>query len=356
MSTKVCIQHKFIDATAFGKIHNTKFVGVKVIDDPATLAGYNFPYTIGRRYFSDAVMADWNARLSNPTAFAAWWWAQVRNDTMIAPLARWEVVNEFCPPDKAAQFAAFEIVCMQLAEVAGIKLVIGNFATGNPPDMAWWAAYRPALDYARVHGHSFGQHGYWGIQNGQTAKWEWNLDRLEKVRAAHPGILDGIDVFLTETGIDRVEDIDTPGWKTCVSKEAYLEQIGGFLNQLLNNRNYIKAAFLYIRSKNAPNYDIEELDAPLFQFVNAANSGLPVPVPPIEEIPPLPGSTPVPALTTGEVYIRRTPVYLANGGNVVTTLARNAKVTVGMKSGSYYAAFLDGVQAGFIHGDYFRVL
>jgi hypothetical protein len=79
----------------------------------------------------------------------------------------WEGHNEPVWSTKADMgwYAQMEIERMKLMADAGLKCVIGNFATGNP-DLALWPAFLPAIEAALEYDAILGLHEY-------SCPWMW---------------------------------------------------------------------------------------------------------------------------------------------------------------------------------------
>lgn len=73
----------------------------------------------------------------------------------------WEGYNEPVPGDEAQMrlLADVEARRVQLLAGDGLRAVVGNFGTGQPP-LEWWPAFRPALEAAAAHEGYLGLHEY----------------------------------------------------------------------------------------------------------------------------------------------------------------------------------------------------
>jgi hypothetical protein len=73
----------------------------------------------------------------------------------------WEGFNEPVPGDESQmqRLADLESERVRLLAASGLRAVVGNFGTGQPP-LAWWPAFRPALEAAQAHGGYLGLHEY----------------------------------------------------------------------------------------------------------------------------------------------------------------------------------------------------
>ena len=131
--------------------------------------------------------------------------------------------------------AGADIEGMKLCERRGVKAVIGSFSVGMP-DLAEWARYRPALEYAAAHGHYLGLHEYGGgsqgframvTGDGPTARG-WAFLRYRRVldwaRAAGVRMP---KILVTESGIDVLAQADRPtrGFQTVAGVVDYPTQL-----------------------------------------------------------------------------------------------------------------------------------
>lgn len=73
----------------------------------------------------------------------------------------WEGFNEPVPgdEDQMHKLAELEAERARLLAENGLRAVVGNFGTGQPP-LEWWPAFRPALEAAQTHGSYLGLHEY----------------------------------------------------------------------------------------------------------------------------------------------------------------------------------------------------
>jgi hypothetical protein len=73
----------------------------------------------------------------------------------------WEGFNEPVPgdEDQMRKLADLEAERVRLLAENGLRAVVGNFGTGQPP-LEWWPAFRPALEAAQTHGSYLGLHEY----------------------------------------------------------------------------------------------------------------------------------------------------------------------------------------------------
>ncbi len=128
----------------------------------------------------------------------------------------WEGFNEPVPGDEAQmrKLAELEAERARLLAEHGLRAVVGNFGTGQPP-LEWWPAFRPALEAAQAHGGYLGLHEYsaptiWYLTNRQPldfgvapADEGWLTLRYRKVYRQYlqPWGLD-LPLVITECGVD----------------------------------------------------------------------------------------------------------------------------------------------------------
>ena len=143
----------------------------------------------------------------------------------------WEGFNEPVPgnEEQMRRLAGLEAERVRLLAANGLRAVVGNFGTGQPP-LEWWPAFRPALEAAQAHGGYLGLHEYsaptiWFNTNrapldfGVAATDEgWLTLRYRKVYRQYliPWGL-RLPLVITECGVDGlVNDRPGPpgkGWK-----------------------------------------------------------------------------------------------------------------------------------------------
>ena len=166
----------------------------------------------------------------------------------------WEGFNEPVPGDEGQmqKLAALEAERTRLLAEQGLRSVVGNFGTGQPP-LEWWPAFRPALEAAQAHGGFLGLHEYaaptiWYHTNRQpldfgadAADEGWLTLRYRKVYRQYLQAW-GLDVplLITECGVDGlVADRPGPpgkGWKDFAGYWAELgmgwDTAGNYIEQL----------------------------------------------------------------------------------------------------------------------------
>jgi hypothetical protein len=166
----------------------------------------------------------------------------------------WEGFNEPVPgnEDQMRKLAELEAERVRLLAQNGMRAVVGNFGTGQPP-LEWWSAFRPALEEAQAHGGYLGLHEYsaptiWFNTNRQPLDFRadpvdegWLTLRYRKVYRQFllPWEL-RLPLLLTECGVDGlVTDRPGPpgkGWKDFAGYWADLgmgpDTAGNYVEQL----------------------------------------------------------------------------------------------------------------------------
>jgi hypothetical protein len=185
----------------------------------------------------------------------------------------WEGFNEPVPgnEDEMRRLADVEAERVRLLAADGLRTVVGNFGTGQPP-LEWWPAFRPALEAARTHDGYLGLHEYsaptiWYHTNvppltfrAGTGDEGWLTLRYRKVyrQFLQPWGLD-LPLLLTECGVDGlVQDRPGPngrGWKDFAGYWAglgmgwdtpgnYVEQLAWYDRELQLD-SYVKGAAIF---------------------------------------------------------------------------------------------------------------
>ena len=135
----------------------------------------------------------------------------------------WEGHNEpvWVDEDGMKWYADFEIERMQQMEKLGLKCVIGNFATGTPPENLW-PAFLPAVQAALQYGAILGLHEYscpwmWWMTGRYQVEDEncvdprdpnriegWTVLRYRKIyrQFLEPAGLGNVPLAITEFGLD----------------------------------------------------------------------------------------------------------------------------------------------------------
>jgi hypothetical protein len=166
----------------------------------------------------------------------------------------WEGFNEPVAgnEDQMRKLAELEAERVRLLAQNGMRAVVGNFGTGQPP-LEWWPAFRPALEEAQAHGGYLGLHEYsaptiWFNTNRQPLDFRadladegWLTLRYRKVYRQFllPWELP-LPLLITECGVDGlVTDRPGPpgkGWKDFAGYWADLgmgpDTAGNYIEQL----------------------------------------------------------------------------------------------------------------------------
>lgn len=185
----------------------------------------------------------------------------------------WEGFNEPVPgdEDQMRRLADLEAERVRLLAENGLRAVVGNFGTGQPP-LEWWPAFRPALEAAQAHGGYLGLHEY----SAPTIWFNTNRDPLDfRVDPADQGWLTlryrkvyqqflipwrlRLPLLITECGIDgMVTERPGPpgkGWKEFADYWAELgmghDTAGNYIEQLawydseLQQDDYVVGAAIF---------------------------------------------------------------------------------------------------------------
>lgn len=166
----------------------------------------------------------------------------------------WQGVNEPVPgsSEAMARYAAFEAERARTMHGHGFRVVVGSFSVGNPPELAWWKEFLPALEAARQFGGALALHEYaWPTLD---RAWPWYLLRHRKVYdgeprhgwAGLPAHLKRLPLLITECGLDSgiVPGHALRGWREASGSEQYLEQLAWYDAELQKDA-YVKGAAIY---------------------------------------------------------------------------------------------------------------
>lgn len=133
----------------------------------------------------------------------------------------WQGVNE--PVVQSAEatrrLAGFEAERARIMSSHGFRVVVGSFGVGNPPQLAWWKHFLPALEAAKQYSGALALHEYaWPRLDHDSP---WYLLRHRKVykgEQAHnwgglPPHLAGTPLLITECGLDGlIAQPEPQGW------------------------------------------------------------------------------------------------------------------------------------------------
>jgi hypothetical protein len=178
----------------------------------------------------------------------------------------WEGFNEPTPgdEDQMRRVADLEAERVRLLADNGLRAVVGNFGTGQPP-LEWWPAFRPALEVAHSQDAFLGLHEYsaptmW-FQTTRTpldfgadpADEGWLTLRYRKV---YRGFLEPwglrLPLLITECGVDgMVADRPGPAGRGWMDFRAYWAELGMGLDA---PGNYIEQLAWYDRELRLDDY------------------------------------------------------------------------------------------------------
>jgi hypothetical protein len=175
----------------------------------------------------------------------------------------WELANEPAKsPEDVARLSDWTLHAISAAPV-DMRLVIGNFAEGNPSGTesdSWglrgWERFYPAMRAAKKRGHLLGVHEYDAPSMRTTHPWR--CGRLAQVWQHWPDDLKDIGVIIGELGIDRGVDhhegghVPTPqsGWRDIegLGEGGYLEQLQWFASLYQQPGPRVLAGFAFLLS------------------------------------------------------------------------------------------------------------
>ena len=182
----------------------------------------------------------------------------------------WEGHNEpvWVDEDGMKWYADFEIERMQQMEKLGLKCVIGNYATGTPPENLW-PAFLPAVQAALQYGAILGLHEYscpwmWWMTGRYQVEDEncvdprdpnriegWTTLRYRKVyrQFLEPAGLGNVPLVITEFGLDpgvapRPNDAPGGAWRN----------LGGYWRRHKNDAAFDYKASKYPQPADVPGY------------------------------------------------------------------------------------------------------
>jgi len=167
----------------------------------------------------------------------------------------WQGVNE--PVVQSAEatrrLAGFEAERARIMSSHGFRVVVGSFGVGNPPQLAWWKHFLPALEAAKQYGGALALHEYaWPRLDHESS---WYLLRHRKVykgEPAHnwgglPSHLAGTPLLITECGLDGLIAQPRPqGWMSVYGRDPgrYLQELAWYDGELQKD-SYVVGAALY---------------------------------------------------------------------------------------------------------------
>lgn len=199
------------------------------------------------RYF-EREQPDWNQPI-DPVAEARKWTARRLGQMMqfTGVGGYWQAYNEPTIASGAAmaRYAWFEAERLSLLSRRGLRGGIGAFAVGNPPELSYWTAFRPALEAAMRHGGVLLLHEY----NYPTLRGDarhdpaWLSLRHRLVYDTLPARL-RVPLIITECGRDSIFGEPDGGWRGHVTPGDYLESLRWYDRELRADP-YVLGACVY---------------------------------------------------------------------------------------------------------------
>lgn len=210
---------------------------------PATATKTRFVW----RYF-EREQPDWNQPV-DPVAEARSWMArrlgQMLQFTGVG--GWWQAYNEpvLSSAEAMARYARFEAERLALLSRYGLRGGVGAFAVGNPPELAWWDAFHPALEAARQFGGVLLLHeyNYPLLQGDAQHDSAWLSLRHRMVYDRLPVRL-RVPLIITECGRDSIFGEPDGGWRGHVTPRDYLGSLQWY-DQELRADDYVLGACVY---------------------------------------------------------------------------------------------------------------
>lgn len=252
---------------------------IKIMDPPAENR-WQDKQIVGRVYMPDG---DSNALVAQGAAGADAWFRFCEPSFARAPYIRiWEAPNEPQPVADLAfcrQLRAFTVRLAELMHGAGLQIVGGCLAEGNPggDDAQRRACFQEIARGLAVCDY-WSQHCYWVLDypHAEAGMNEWHAFRyrVNLSYAAEIG-LDLPPLLITECGVDGgIVGRPKRGWRTfCQSKAHYMEQLAAFDAELANDPHVLAAT---VFTAGPMGWDDFEVDEELNGMINAhiaANGG-----------------------------------------------------------------------------------
>lgn len=192
----------------------------------------------------------------------------------------WEGYNEPIAdtPDRMKRLAEFEAERTRILAENGLRSVVGNFSTGNPP-LELWPEFQPALEAIRQHNGYLGLHEYAAptMQHLIEGDEGWLTLRYRKVYRQFLGPMGfgNLPLLITECGVDglvqpRPGPPEAEGWIDFIP--MWLDELGFrddppgvYMDQLLwydqhlQQDSFVKGAAIFLAGTNTEDwrtYDI----------------------------------------------------------------------------------------------------
>ena len=198
----------------------------------------------------------------------------------MAAIDAWEAYNEPIAdtPDRMKRLAEFEAERTRILADNGIRSVIGNFSTGNPP-LELWPDFQAALESARQYGGFLGLHEYAAptMQHLTEGNEGWLTLRYRKVyrQFLEPMGFGDLPLLITECGVDglvqpRPGPAEAQGWIDFIP--MWLDELGFrddppgvYMDQLLwydqnlQQDAFVKGAAIFLVGANTENWRTYDL-------------------------------------------------------------------------------------------------
>lgn len=203
----------------------------------------------------------------------------------MAAIDAWEAYNEPVADtaEKMKRLADFEAERVRILAENGLRAVVGNFATGQPP-LELWPDFKPALDAARQYNGFLGLHEYSApvmqylagdnqpAGNPSAGDEGWLTLRYRKVyrQFLEPMGFGDLPLLITECGVDglvqpRPGPPEARGWQEFIATwlaEGYRDDPPGvYMDQLiwydqhLQQDDYVKGAAIFTVGTNDPRWE-----------------------------------------------------------------------------------------------------
>jgi len=210
----------------------------------------------------------------------------------MAGIDAWEAYNEPVADtvDKMKRLADFEAERTRILAENGLRSVVGNFGTGQPP-LELWPEFKPALEAIRQYNGYLGLHEYsapvmqfrsGGLQlEGEPEQGDegWLTLRYRKVYRQQliPMGFGDIPTLITECGVDglvqpRPGPANAHGWQDFIETwrvnglrddppGVYMDQLIWY-DQNLQQDDYIKGAAIFLAGSNDSRWDSYDILGP----------------------------------------------------------------------------------------------
>ena len=199
------------------------------------------------RWFSPE-QPDWNQALDPVAEARAWVAAHLGRMLALSGCGGWmQGYNEpvIASAEAMARYARFEAERLRLLSRYGLRGGVGAFAVGNPPEIAWWDAFHPALEAAAAHGgvlllHEYNYPDPRGDERHDPA---WLSLRHRMVYDRLPARL-RVPLIISECGRDSIFGEPDGGWRGHLSPTEYAASLRWYDEELLRDA-YVLGACVY---------------------------------------------------------------------------------------------------------------